>query len=68
MITKFGKRFISSYLAGTTVSPTKDLAFGIDSTAVQSNGNDTRLGFEFYRIPVSFVSIDIQTDVSGNST
>lgn len=68
MITKFGKRFISSYLAGTTVSPTKDLAFGIDSTAVQSNGNDTRLGFEFYRIPVSFGSIDIQTDVSGNST
>ena len=68
MITKFGKRFISSYLAGMTVSPTKDLAFGIDSTAVQSNGNDTRLGFEFYRIPVSFGSIDIQTDVSGNST
>lgn len=68
MITKFGKRFISSYLAGTTVSPTKDLAFGIDSTAVQSNGNDTRLGFEFYRLPVSFGSIDIQTDVSGNST
>jgi hypothetical protein len=68
LITKFGKRFISSYLAGTTVSPTKDLAFGIDSTAVQSNGNDTRLGFEFYRIPVSFGSIDIQTDVSGNST
>jgi len=68
LITKFGKRFISSYLAGTAVSPTKDLAFGIDSTAVQSNGNDTRLGFEFYRIPVSFGSIDIQTDVSGNST
>jgi hypothetical protein len=68
LITKFGKRFISSYLAGTTVSPTKDLAFGIDSTAVQSNGNDTRLGFEFYRIPVSFGSIDIQTDGSGNST
>jgi len=68
LITKFGKRFISSYLAGTTVSPTKDLAFGIDSTAVQSNGNDTRLGFEFYRLPVSFGSIDIQTDVSGNST
>jgi hypothetical protein len=47
---------------------TKDLAFGIDSTAVQANGNDTRLGFEFYRIPVSFGSIDIQTDGSGNST
>ena len=47
---------------------TKDLAFGIDSTAVQSNGNDTRLGFEFYRVPVSFGSIDIQTDEFGAST
>lgn len=68
MITKFGKRFLSSYLAGMVGSQTKDLAFGIDSTAVQTNGNDTRLGFEFYRIPVSFGSIDIQTDLSGNST
>ena len=68
MITKFGKRFLTSYLAGMITSPTKDLAFGIDSTAVQANGNDTRLGFEFYRVPVSFGSIDIQTDVSGNST
>ena len=68
MITKFGKRFISSYLAGMNNFATKDLAFGIDSTAVQSNGNDTRLGFEFYRIPVSLGSIDIQTDISGNST
>ena len=47
---------------------TKDLAFGIDSTAVQANGNDTRLGFEFYRVPVSFGSIDIQTDEFGAST
>jgi len=68
LITKFGKRFISSQLAGMSVSQTKDLAFGVDSTVVQSNGNDTRLGFEFYRIPVSFGSIDIQTDGSGNST
>ena len=68
MITKFGKRFLSSYLAGMVTSSAKDLAFGIDSTAVQSNGNDTRLGFEFYRVPVTFGSIDIQTDESGNST
>ena len=68
MITKFGKRFLSSYLAGLVSFPNKDLAFGIDSTAVKSNGNDTRLGFEFYRIPVTFGSIDIQTDGSGNST
>lgn len=68
MITKFGKRFLSSYLAGMNNFATKDLAFGIDSTAVQSNGNDTRLGFEFYRVPVNLGSIDIQTDESGNST
>jgi hypothetical protein len=68
LITKFGKRFISSSLAGMPATQTKDLAFGIDSTAVQSNGNDTRLGFEFYRVPVSFGSIDIQTDEFGAST
>jgi len=68
LITKFGKRFLTSYLAGMISSQTKDLAFGIDSTAVQTNGNDTRLGFEFYRVPVSFGSIEIQTDGSGNST
>jgi len=68
LITKFGKRFLTSYLAGMITSPTKDLAFGIDSTAVQANGNDTRLGFEFYRVPVSFGSIDIQTDEFGAST
>lgn len=68
MITKFGKRHLTSYLAGMVNSPSKDIAFGIDSTAVQTNGNDTRLGFEFYRVPASFGSIDIQTDESGNST
>lgn len=68
MITKFGKRHLTSYFAGMINSPAKDLAFGIDSTAAQANGNDTRLGFEFYRVPASFGSIDIQTDGSGNST
>lgn len=68
MITKFGKRFYTSHLAGLIPSSAKDIAFGIDSTAVQSNGNDTRLGFEFYRAPVSFGSIDIKTDAGGNST
>lgn len=68
MITKFGKRFFASYLAGMVSFPTQDLAFGIDSTAVSAIGNDTRLGFEFYRAPVVFASIDIQTDGSGNST
>lgn len=65
MITKFGKRFITNYLAGNADFTTKDLAFGIGSTAVNPDGNDTRLEFEFYRISASLGSIDIQPDGSG---
>jgi hypothetical protein len=68
MITKFGKRFIAQYLAGNVTFPAQDLAVGIDSTAPNVDGNDTRLGFEFYRLPVTLGTIDIQTDQNGNST
>jgi hypothetical protein len=68
MITKFGKRFLTSYLAGGSAFPAQEMAFGIDSTAVNASGNDTRLGFEFYRFPVSLATIDIQTDSNGDST
>lgn len=68
MITKFGKRFLTSYMAGLVNFPKQDIAIGIDSTAENVDGNDTRLGFEFYRLPVSFGSIDIQTDGLGNTT
>jgi hypothetical protein len=68
MITKFGKRFIASYLAGNAPFPAQEIAIGIDNTAVNASGNDTRLGFEFYRVPVSLGSIDIQTDGNGDST
>lgn len=68
MITKFGKRFIAQYLAGNVTFPAQDLAVGIDSTAPNFDGNDTRLGFEFYRLPVTLGTIDIQTDQNGNST
>jgi hypothetical protein len=68
MITKFGKRFIAQYLAGNVTFPAQDLAVGIDSTAVNTSGNDTRLGFEFYRLPVTLGTIDIQTDENGDST
>lgn len=68
MITKFGKRFIAQYLAGNVTFPAQDIAVGIDSTTEDVNGNDTRLGFEFYRLPVTLGTIDIQTDQSGNST
>lgn len=65
VITKFGKRFLTNFIAGNILSSTKDMAFGIDSTTATQN--DTRLGFEFYRLPVLFGSTDIQT-TSGVTT
>ena len=59
MITKFGKRFLTSYIAGVSDFNGKDIALGIGSTAVNASGNDTRLEFEFYRLPVSLGSFDI---------
>ncbi|MGA1047698.1 MAG: hypothetical protein ACO3UU_06785 [Minisyncoccia bacterium] len=67
MITKFGKRFLTTCIAGMNSFNRQDLAIGIDSTSPNVNGNDTRLGFEFYRLPVSFGGIDIQT-VGGVTT
>jgi hypothetical protein len=65
MITKFGKRFLTNYLAGNVAFSSKELAFGIGSTTPNVDGNDTRLNFEFYRVPVKFTSIDI-AEVSGS--
>jgi len=65
IITKFGKRFFTNVIAGNVPADTKDIAVGITSTS--ATVNDTRLGFEFYRIPVSLSSIDIQTS-NGTST
>ncbi len=59
IITKFGKRFLTNFIAGNILDPAKDMAFGIDSTA--ATVDDTRLGFEFYRVPVLLNSTDIQT-------
>ena len=59
MITKFGKRFLTDQMAGNVSGLNKDIAIGIDYTA--DTENDTRLGFEFYRVPVSFGTTDIQT-------
>jgi hypothetical protein len=64
MITKFGKRFLTNYLAGNVGFSTKELAFGIGSTAANADGNDTRLNFEFYRVPVNINSIEI-SEVDG---
>lgn len=59
MITKFGKRFFTNQIAGNISNLNKDIAIGIDYTSATEN--DTRLGFEFYRLPVLFGTTDIQT-------
>ncbi len=53
-------------IAGASDFNSKDLAIGIGNTAVDANGNDTKLEFEFYRLPVTLGSFDIsQTGVDG---
>jgi len=66
MITKFGKRFITSYLANGLNFNQKDIAIGIGS--IPATVNDTDLQFEFYRSGVTLGSIDIQTDTSTGQT
>ena len=69
MITKFGKRFLTSYLSGNESFVSKELALGIGSTTPNAKGNDTKLEFEFYRMPVELSSFNIlQTgvDVDGD--
>jgi len=63
VITLYGKRFLTNFIAGNISDSTKDIAFGIDSTA--ATHFDTRLGFEFYRLPVEFGSTDIYSDDNG---
>jgi len=67
LLTKFGKRYLTQYLAGQSNTNLKDIALGVGSVA--ATVNDTQLGFEFYKSPVSMSSIDIQTSSStGLST
>lgn len=66
LLTKFGKRYITQYLAGQSNTNLKDIALGVGSTA--ATVNDTQLGFEFYRSPVTMNSIDIQTSPSTGVT
>ena len=63
MITKFGKRFLTDYIAGNSNFSGKDIAIGISSTA--ATVNDTRLEFEIYRLPVNLSSINIEDDGVG---
>ncbi len=67
LLTKFGKRYLTQYLAGQSTNTLKDIALGVGSTA--ATVNDTQLGFEFYKSAVSMNSIDIQTNsTTGIST
>lgn len=67
IITKFGKRYLTQYLAGQSNTSLKDIAVGVGSTA--ATVNDTQLGFEFYKSAVSMSSIDIQTSsITGLTT
>jgi len=66
MITKFGKRFITSYLANGLNFNDKDIAIGIGSTP--ATVNDTDMQFEFYRSGVFLGSTDIQTNTATGIT
>lgn len=62
LITLFGKRYLTAFLAGITSEETRDLCFGIANSSDYSLlDSNTRLGFEFYRAPVTLGSIDINT-------
>ena len=64
LITKFGKRFITNYLAGNVAFVQKDIAIGV-ATDIEYpiSSSNSRLGFEFYRLPVSYSGIDIRQNV-----
>jgi hypothetical protein len=65
MITKFGKRFLTNFVAGNSSLSSKEMALGI-STQLEYPLLDTnsRLGFEFYRVPIRQGGIDIDASVS----
>jgi len=67
ILTKFGKRYITQYLAGQASTNSKDIAVGIGSNAASEN--NTGLNFEFYRAQVNLSSVNIQTSpTTGLST
>jgi len=65
MITRFGKRFLIDYIAGNRTFFDKVLSVGIATNAEYPlNDTNSRLGFEFYSVPVLFGGIDIDTSTS----
>lgn len=65
MITKFGKRFLANFVAGNSSFASKEMALGIATgTEYALSDTNSRLGFEFYRIPIRQGGIDIDSTVS----
>jgi hypothetical protein len=67
MITKFGKRFLTDFIAGNSNFTSKDMAIGIATgTQLAEADTNTRLGFEIYRLPINLSSINIEQDINGD--
>jgi hypothetical protein len=67
LLTKFGKRFLTNYLAGVTSFNSKNIVIGIGDK--EATVNDNRLDFEFYSSPVDISSPNIETDpITGITT
>jgi len=65
MITKFGKRFLTDYIAGNRTFFDKVLSVGIATNAEYPlSDTNSRLGFEFYSVPVLFGGIDVDTSTT----
>jgi len=65
LITKFGKRFLTNFIAGNTSFSSKEIAVGIaTNTEYTLSDTNSRLGFEFYRVPARIGGIDIDASVT----
>jgi len=65
MITKFGKRFLTNFIAGNSSFANKEIAIGISNNAEYAlSDTNSRLGFEFYRVPARVGGVDIDASVT----
>lgn len=65
MITKFGKRFLTNFIAGNSSFSSKEIAIGIaNNTEYPLADTNSRLGFEFYRVPARVGGVDIDASVT----
>lgn len=65
MITKFGKRFLTNFIAGNSSFSNKEIAIGIaTNNEYELSDTNSRLGFEFHRIPAREGGIDIDASVT----